>query len=51
MPDILYIVLNFWRMHQNKMNNFIAKNEEILQNSSGTNQMPILFDIIQGKTG
>ena len=51
MPDIIYIVLNFWRMHQNKMNNFIAKNEEILQNSSGTNQMPILFDIIQGKTG
>jgi hypothetical protein len=33
------------------MEQFILKNAEIMQNTSGTNHLPILVNILQSKTG
>ena len=33
------------------MENFIAKKQQILENDGGSNQLPKLVDIIQGKNG
>ena len=50
MPDIIYN-LSLRKLNHKKMEQFILKNAEIMQNTSGTNHLPILVNILQSKTG